>query len=91
MSKSVSWYKPPWIHGGTLKNEQQKERIAELENFVVFAARSFARDAAFVQKTTEILAKGKDGEGRTISGSDGRPAPKINRQRFGRSNVKRAP
>ena len=65
MPKSVSWYKPPWIHGGTLKNEQQKERIAELENFVVFAARSFARDAAFVQKTTEILAKGKDGEGRT--------------------------
>ena len=43
------------------KNEQQKGRIAELENFVAFAATSFARDAAFVQKANEILAKGSTG------------------------------
>jgi hypothetical protein len=44
-----------------LKNEQQKGRIAELENFVAFAATSFARDAAFVQKANEILTKGSTG------------------------------
>ena len=60
------------------KNEQQKERIAELENFVAFAATSF-RDAAFDQMANEILAKGKNGGGRTISRSDGRPAPKFRR------------
>jgi len=43
------------------KNEQQKGRIAELENFVTFTATSFAWDAAFVQKANEILAKGSTG------------------------------